>query len=182
MLGLPATKPVSPDYLTVSDKVFTLVEKRAGGLGLLSGGLKTAIDEAKLRKLIDIAVTYHARLSAHKRSDSEERYERWCHIIETQPGSAVEGDRSFAYWRNKNLFVCRVSRREEIGAFVPETTEIACLLSDGVRMLLTICEKEQMARFDVIAGNGQGGYCLDGLDYDLALSKVFSLLSQVEGA
>lgn len=181
MFGLPATKPASPDYLTVSDKVFTLVEKRAGGLGLLTGGLKTAIDETKLRKLIDIAVTYRARLAAHKRADSVERYERWCHIIDAQPGTTCDGDFTHSYWRNKNLFVCRVSRKER-GAIVPETTEIACLLSDGVRMLLTIGEKEQMARFDVIAGNGQGGYCLDGLDYDLALSKVFSLLSQVEGA
>jgi len=40
---------------------------------------------------------------------------------------------------------------------------------------------EHMARFDVVEAKGKTGYCLDGLDYDLALSQVFSLLKEIEG-
>ena len=109
--------------------------KHSRNFGVLSGGLALPIDQGKLRKLINIAVTYKARLSALKVRDLALRLERWQILT-----SAEEG--------------CH---------------------ADGLR------EGEHQARFDVISANGQSGYALEGLDYDLALSEVFSLLSEVEG-
>lgn len=141
-----------------------------------------AVDELKYRKLIDLAVRYGARLLALKRRDIAARYEKWCQISESHPGSINRGLETESYWRNKNLYVRRISKKSETtAAFVPVLTEIACLFSGGSSLLITINETEHTARFDVIENCGKTGYCLDGLDYDLALSQVFSLLKEIEG-
>jgi hypothetical protein len=140
------------------------------------------VDELKYRKLIDLAVRYGARLLALKRRDITARYEKWCQISESQPGSINRGLETESYWRNKNLYVRRISRKSETtAAFMPVLTEIACLFSGGSSLLITIDETEHTARFDVIESCGKTGYCLDGLGYDLALSQVFSLLKEIEG-
>lgn len=141
-----------------------------------------AVDELKYRKLIDLAVRYGARLLALKKRDIATRYEKWCQISEAQPGAINRGQETESYWRNKNLYVRRISRKSETtAAYLPELTEIACLFSGGSSLLITINESEHTARFDVIENRGKTGYCLDGLDYDLALSQVFSLLKEIEG-
>ncbi len=140
------------------------------------------VDELKYRKLIDLAVKYGARLLALKRRDIAIRYQQWCQISEAQPGSINRGSETESYWRNKNLYVRRISKKSETTAvFMPVLTEIACLFSGGSSLLITIDETEHTARFDVIENLGKTGYCLDGLDYDLALSQVFSLLKEIEG-
>lgn len=141
------------------------------------------VDELKYRQLIDLAVKYNARLLALKKRDIQSRYQKWCQISQAQPGSVESEVEVESYWRNKNLYVRRISARSaESAQVVPQHTEIACLFAGGSSLLITINEMEHRARFDVIESRGKSGYCLDGLDYDLALSQVFSLLKQIEGA
>ncbi len=141
-----------------------------------------AVDELKYRKLIDLAVQYGARLLALKRRDIASVNQKWCQVSDAQPGSINRGNETESYWRNKNLYVRRISNRS-IGSstFLPSLTEIACQFSGGSSLLITINEMEHTARFDVVEAKGKTGYCLDGLDYDLALSQVFSLLKEIEG-
>jgi len=139
------------------------------------------IDEAKYRKLIDLAVRFDARFAALKSREIKGRYFEWCLINEAPFGSTTIGDTMESFWRNKNLYVRRISRRDKLDScFVPEQTQIACLFTGGARLLLTIEERNQEARFEVIEQDLLSGYCLDGLDYDLALSQVFSLLKEIE--
>jgi hypothetical protein len=141
------------------------------------------IDEAKYRKLIDLAVRFDARFQALKRREIKGRSFEWCLINEARFGSTTIGDTMESFWRNKNLYVRRISKRDKLDSrFVPELTQIACLFTGGAKLLLTIEERNQKARFEVIEQDQLSGYCLDGLDYDLALSQVFSLLKEIEGA
>jgi hypothetical protein len=140
------------------------------------------IDEAKYRKLIALAVRFDARFQALKRKEIKGRSFEWTLINEARFGSTTIGDIMESFWRNKNLYVRRISRREKLDSyFVPEQTQIACLFTGGAKLLLTIEERNQQARFEVIEQDQLSGYCLDGLDYDLALSQVFSLLKEIEG-
>ena len=140
------------------------------------------IDEAKYRKLIALAVRFDARFQALKSREIKGRYFEWCLINEARYGSTTIGDTTESFWRNKNLYVRRISKRDKLdSSFVPDQTQIACLFTGGARLLLTIEERNQKARFEVIEQDQSSGYCLDGLDYDLALSQVFSLLKEIEG-
>jgi len=144
---------------------------------------ESAVDELKYRKLIDLAVQYGARLLALKRRDIAAVNQRWCQVSETPAGSINRGNETESYWRNKNLYVRRISKRAAgRSEFLPQLTEIACQFSGGSSLLITINEMEHRARFEVVELKGKTGYCLDGLDYDLALSQVFSLLKVIEGA
>jgi hypothetical protein len=141
------------------------------------------VDEAKYRKLIALAVRFNARFQALKRKEIKGRTFEWELINAARYGATTIGDTMESFWRNKNLYVRRISRRSGLDSyFLPEETQIACRFSGGSRMLLTIEEKNQRARFEVIERDELSGYCLDGLDYDLALSQVFSLLKDIEGA
>lgn len=172
---------MSGEYVSTSSKVLNFSQSRSLSARTVALISEPQVDELKYRKLIDLAVRFGARLIAMKRRDISERYQKWCHISDTVAGSINRGDLTESYWRNKNLYVRRLSRRLERSLqFTPETTEIACLLSGGSNLLITINEKEHSARFDVIENRGRSGYCLDGLDYDLALSQVFDLLKQIE--
>jgi hypothetical protein len=176
------TLTVLKEYGDSTPETASALPKHSRNFGVLSGGLALPIDQGKLRKLINIAVTYKARLSALKVRDLALRLERWQILTSAEEGCHADGLSQESYWRNKSLFVRRLSSREEFGTrYLPELTEIACLLKGGARAVLTIREGEHQARFDVISANGQSGYALEGLDYDLALSEVFSLLSEVEG-
>lgn len=169
------------DYAALPSGAVALLPKHTRNFGVVSGGLAVPIDQGKLRQLISIAVRYRARLSALKLRDLNERDQSWYVITQSAEGTFESGQRRESYWRNKSLFVRRVSVKEEFGTrYLPVSTEIACMLGTDAKALLTIKEGEYKARFDVISENGQSGYCLEGLDYDLALSEVFSLLSEVE--
>jgi hypothetical protein len=140
------------------------------------------IDEAKYRKLIALAVRFNARFQALKHREIKACAFTWTLINEAPYGSTTIGDTTESFWRNKNLYVRRISRRDKLdSSFVPEQTQIACMFTGGARLLLTIEERDQQARFEVIEADNESGYCLDGLDYDLALSQVFSLLKEIEG-
>jgi hypothetical protein len=172
---------ISGEYVSASSKVLSFAQSRSLSARTVALIAEPLVDELKYRKLIDLAVKFGARLLAMKRRDILERYQTWSQISETDAGSFNRGEVTESYWRNKNLYVRRFSRRlEKSLQFTPETTEIACLLSTGSNLLITINEKEHTARFDVIENKGRSGYCLDGLDYDLALSEVFDLLKQIE--
>ncbi len=147
-----------------------------------TAGEASPVDEAKYRKLIALAVRFDARFQALKRKEIKGRTFEW-HLINDAPyGATTIGDVMESFWRNKNLHVRRISRRDRLDSyFVPELTQIACAFAGGAKMLLSIEEKNQKARFEVIEKDQQSGYCLDGLDYDLALSQVFSLLKEIEG-
>lgn len=182
-MKLKEVKLDNNEFRTLSSGAVALLPKHKRNFGVFSGGLSQPIDQNKLRKLIDMAVRYRARLSALKLRDLTERFDRWCLIKDAPASVKEEGAVCESYWRNKSLSVRRVSRKEEFGFnFIPELTEIACQLGDDARVLLTISENEHQARFDVISINGLSGYCLEGLEYDLALSQVLSLLSEIEGA
>ena len=140
------------------------------------------IDVAKYRKLIALAVRFNARFLALKRREIKGRNFEWCLINEARFGSTTIGDTMESFWRNINLYVRRISKRDKLDScFVPEQTQIACRFNGGARLLLTIQEKDQQARFEVIEHDQLSGYALDGLDYGLALSQVFSLLKEIEG-
>jgi hypothetical protein len=56
------------------------------------------------------------------------------------------GELMESFWRNKSLFVRRVSRKEEFGPrYLPQFTEIACVISGQTKVLLTILENDQQA-------------------------------------
>ena len=75
----------------------------------------------------------------------------WTLINEAPYGSTTIGDTMESFWRNKNLYVRRISRRDRLdSSFVPEQTQIACMFTGGARLLLTIEERDQQARFEVI--------------------------------
>lgn len=173
---------ISGEYLSTQGNVLSIARSR--GLSTRTVALinESQVDELKYRKLIDLAVKFNARLLAMKRRDISERYQIWCRISETEPGTFSRGEVNESYWnRNKSLYMRRLSKRvEKTLQFLPETTEIACLLASGSNLLITINEKEHLARFDVIDNKRRTGYSLDGLDYDLALSQVFDLLKQIE--
>jgi hypothetical protein len=177
--------PVNALEFVASANVLPFHDKESGRFSLRTITIASevaSVDELKYRKLIDLAVKYNARLLALKKRDIQARYQKWCQVSQAQPGSVESGSEVESYWRNKNLYVRRISARSADSAQVmPQLTEIACLFTGGSSLLITINEMEHRARFDVIESRGKTGYCLDGLDYDLALSQVFSLLMQIEG-
>ncbi|MBU6451474.1 MAG: hypothetical protein KGS72_06835 [Cyanobacteria bacterium REEB67] len=167
---------------TAKDNVLSITSWPYTAPAVISEADTPFIDEANYRKLIALAVRYEARFQALKPREIKGRYFEWCLINEARYGSTTIGDTMESFWRNKNLYVRRISRRDKLdSAFVPEQTQIACLFTGGARLLLTIEERNQKARFEVIEHDQLSGYCLDGLDYDLALSQVFSLLKEIEG-
>ncbi len=169
-------------HYTAKDNVLSITHWPYSAPATLPDSDISTIDEAKYRKLINLAVSFDARFQALKRREIKGRTFEWCLISEAPFGSTTIGDSMESFWRNKNLYVRRISKRDKLDRyFVPETTQIACLFTGGARLLLTIEEKNQKARFEVIERDQLSGYCLDGLDYDLALSQVFSLLKEIEG-
>lgn len=172
----------TPIHYTANDNVLSITPWPYSAPTTHSSGEVSVIDEAKYRKLINLALRFDARFLALKKKEIKGRSFEWCLINEAPFGSTTIGDTMESFWRNKNLYVRRISKRDRLDSyFVPEVTQIACLFTGGAKLLLTIEEKNQKARFEVIEKDQLSGYCLDGLDYDLALSQVFSLLKEIEG-
>ena len=172
----------TPEYAAGT---LALLPRHTRHLGVLAGGLAVPIDQQKLRKLIDIAVRYRGRLSALKARDLQASADKWQLIAAASATNNTRetGELMESFWRNKSLFVRRVSRKEEFGPrYLPQFTEIACVISGQTKVLLTILENDQQAKFEVISESGKSGYCLEGLDNDLSLSQVFNLLAEIEGA
>lgn len=180
MLGITKS-----ELAVIESQPMARVSRHTRHLGVLPGGLTLCIEPNKLRKLIDIAVRYRGRLSALKNRELDERLSVWQMIEGSSESNNTResGDRLESFWRNKSLFVRRVSRKEEHAAgFLPQFTEIACVISGGAKVLLTIFEKDHQARFDVISASGKSGYCLEGLDNNLELTEILNLLAEIEGA
>ena len=165
------------EVLGFAANVISLDEKRQALEDMRVQAQIALIDELKYRKLINLAVTYKARLAALKTRELEDVARRWVLTVQGPAASINWGDITETFWRNKNLFMHRVLQND-----CPIRTEIACALNTNTSLLITINEAERVARFDVVENGGLSGYSIQDLDYDLSLSGVFGLLREIEAA
>lgn len=167
------------EFLSFAVNVISLEEKRAALEEALIQQKIASVDESKYRQLIDLSLKYGAKLRSLSFRECEIVDRKWHFVQSSGVTSVVWGDTAEAFWRNKNLFVHRLSRRSSLSAavdYVNEMTEIACFLPGQWKLLLTIAETTGLCSFELIAPFNLTGFRLSDLNCDSSLPAVFAEL------
>jgi hypothetical protein len=167
------------EFLSFAVNVISLEEKRAALEEALIQQKIASVDELKYRQLINLALRFGAKLRSLSFGECESIDKKWHFVHGSGVTSVVWGDTAEAFWRNKNLFVHRLSRRSPLslsGDYVNEMTEIACFLPGQWKLLLTIAETTGFCSFELIAPFNLTGFRLSDLNCDSSLTAVFAEL------
>lgn len=167
------------EFLSFAVNVISLEEKRAALEEALIQQKIASVDELKYRQLINLALRFGVKLRSLSFRECESIDKKWHFVQGSGVTSIVWGDTAEAFWRNKNLFVHRLSRRSPLslsGDYVNEMTEIACFLQGEWKLLLTIAETTGLCSFELIAPFNLTGFRISDLNCDSSLPAVFAEL------